>query len=212
MATGLSLLPLLLGAKDDLGLQVLGRSVFGLVLATPHVAAFASLRTGPAARPPLLLASVLLSFVSMGVSLAGAGIVFVPSVILYAIGFAVALRHAPDRAVRRAALLLSVIAIGSAALLPYAFLRLYSGQPEEHCWETVRYADGRVETREVAASGTDGMGLSFQPDGLGVSSQQGHCVGDVVTAAEAGQGLEFWALGMAGLGVVWLAGARRPEL
>ncbi len=211
MAIGLGLLKLYNGSREDLLLELPGTLTMSLLLASPHIVAFAALRAGPAARPPLLLASALLSFVSMGVSLAGVGIVFLPSAVLYAVGAALALGQAPGWRTRGAALLLSVAAVGSSTLLPYGFFRLFSGPPEQHCWETVRYADGRVETRERVDTvpGEGGMGMSFGAQAPGVTSQQGHCVSDVATLAEAAQGVGFWAIGMAGLGAVWVAGSRR---
>ena len=60
--------------------------MLGLILATPYLAAFASLKTSAAARFALLLAGAVLAFLSVGISLAGVGVVFLPSSILFSIG------------------------------------------------------------------------------------------------------------------------------
>lgn len=212
-AVGLGLLGIVNGEPPQRAAQAAGTLAMVIILATPPLVALATLKMPAILRGPFLLAAAALSFVSIGVSLAGVGIVFVPSSILFGIAAWRAFRRGGWA--RGAALLFLILTLGMAALFPYSFTRLYAGADEGRCWEYTRYRDGRVEWRESenTYSGSSRASGSFSDAGTSdVVGEGGACTSDIVTAEEAVESLTFWILGVAGFALVWVGGRRSVRL
>jgi hypothetical protein len=107
---------------------------------------------------------------------------------------------------RGTALALAAAGLGGAVLLAAAFFALYT-QRDDRSWETLRFPDGRVETRLTGA----GVGGSADASrGVGTLIAGGG-ISDVVTAREAAQGLAFTAGGLLFLFLSTAALGRQPH-
>lgn len=179
--------------------EALGNVVFGLILLTPYVLALLSARLPVRFRWVILLPCVLLSLVSLGISLAGVGFIFLPAMVLLAIATVRSLERTPSMKVsRKGVIVLASILV--VAIVGTAFFTLLLSHDDPRTWEYTTYADGRTVWNSV----TPTQGIStigpLQPGAVEVGSES---VSDVITNKEAVESLGL--LVIAGVGFYLLS-------
>ncbi len=203
-AFGLGVLRLANADGPERSAELAGTVVLFLLLSTPAAIAFAALRAGGLPRGPLLLGAVVSSLLSLGISFAGLGIIFLVPAVLFGIGAFHCFRVSGWK--RGIVTVFALGALGASALFAHSFVLLFSGPGEARCWETIRYEDGRVESRtyEVPSGNTMSGGSSNRP---GVISESGGCTSDIITAAEAVKSLTAWGFGAMLIATIWATGS-----
>lgn len=184
--------------------QAPGNAAFAIVLVFPYVVALIAARREPRVRATLLLAAALLSFVSMGISLAGAGIVFLPAAVLLIVAAVGSFKAAGWHGRRTA--LPALISLVAAVVVGLSFASLFM-YDDPRCWEWVAY-DGRTEWRSVPVpEGSfqgqgQASGTNIGPLPPGAKSSGSECSSDIITPVEA-----LASLGILGAGAGLLATA-----
>lgn len=174
-----------------------GNAVFALILVSPYIIALVSRRLAANVRAPLLLAASLLSFASVGISLAGAGVLFLPATVMLAIATARSFGAGGGHGLRRA--LPIALALVAAVVVGLAFASLFIHK-DPRCWAWVKY-DGRTEwsSAPVPPGSFQGSGSSSSgqvgPLPPGATSAGSECTSDIITPVEACKGLGILATG-----------------
>jgi len=167
--------------------QAPGNAAFALILIFPYIVALIAARRVSRFRAPLLLAAAVLSFVSMGISLAGAGIVFLPAVVLLVVAASASVKAAGWHG--RRTMLPLVLSVVAAVVAGLSSTSLFVHQ-DPRCWEWVKY-DGRTEWRSIPVpegsfqgqSGASGSAAGVLPPGA--TSSGSECTSDIITGWEA---------------------------